>query len=286
MKTNFSVLIATFSFMLIAISTFGQIKHDFICVDNFKDNRLIRINENQPEKSWVVDIPNGSRDLQRLSKNKLLVSHANGAAIYHIKTGKQFSVIADSYSKIQSAQYHKDGHYYLLTIDGEIYKLNKKGEELEHIVIQKDLDVRLLRFTTNGDFLISCKKPTSIIIVKSSGEITEEITLMDKGYKALQLSTGNFLNTAGDEVKVVELNPNGEIVNFVGGKNTHPSLNLDYCSGWELLPNDHIVMCNWLGHNKHGSAAHLIEFTENNNVVWQWEDHKLGRQITNVLIIR
>lgn len=285
MKANRSFVILTILVLILSINVYGQTKHDFICIDNFRDNRLIRVNELNQKKSWVVDIPNGSRDLQLLSDTGLLVSHANGAAVYNLETGKKIKVITETYSKIQSARYHKDGYYYLLTIDGEIYKLNGKGEESEKITINKELDLRLLRFTENGDFLISCKSPKAIIIVNSTGSVIKQITMVDKGYKTLQLKNGNFLNTAGDEVKVVEVNPDGKIVSFVGGKSCHPSLNLDYCSGWDLLQNDNIVLCNWLGHDKHGYGPHLIEFTSNNEVVWEWEDHKLAHQITNVLFL-
>jgi WD40 repeat protein len=281
MKPLFFILFAT---LFISINSYGQIKHDFICVDNYGTNRLIRINENNPEKSWSVNVPKGSRDLQKLSDNELLVSHGNGAAIYDIETGEQLKIITDKYSRIQSAQFY-NGFYYLLSIKGAIYKLNSQGKEVGNIAIDLDLDVRLLRFTTNGDFLISCKKPKAIITVDNSGTITKEIALPDKGYKALLIKNGNFLNTAGDEVKIVEVTADGNIVNFVGGIAEHPSLNLDYCSGWDLLPNGNIVMCNWLGHNKHGTAPHLIEFTRDNKAIWKWEDHEVARQVTNVLFL-
>lgn len=286
MKKRLRYIFFALTAFFLAANSFGQIKHDFICVDNYGANRLIRVNEFNPAMSWMVEIPEGSRDLQKLEGNRLLVSHGNGAAIYDIKTGKQLKVIAKRYSKIQSARYTKEGFYYLLTIDGKIYKLNSNGEEVNRLAIDKDLDVRLLRFTAGGDFLISCKKPKAVIEVNQKGEITKEIGLKDKGYKALPLENGNYLNTAGDSVKIVEVNIEGEILNFVGGKKEHPSLNLDYCSGWDMLSNGNIVMCNWLGHGKHGTAPHLIEFTDGNKAVWNWEDHKTARQVTNVIFLK
>jgi len=285
MKDKLLYILFAFIALIMSVNGFGQIKHDFICVDNYGNNRLIRVNQYNHAKSWMVEIPKGSRDLQKLGGNRLLVSHGNGAAIYDIETGKQLKIIAKSYSNIQSARYTDEGYYYLLSIDGKIYKLNSNGEEVNQIVIDKDLDLRLLRFTYNGDFLISCKKPKAIIEVNQKGEIIKEISLKDKGYKALPLENGNYLNTGGDSVKIVEVNDAGEILSFVGGKTEHPSLNLDYCSGWDMLSNGNIVMCNWLGHGKHGTAPHLIEFTDGNKAVWNWEDHKTARQVTNVLFL-
>jgi hypothetical protein len=85
---------------------------------------------------------------------------------------------------------------------------------------------------------------------------------------------------------VVELNVAGEIVSFVGGKQEHPELGLDFCSGWDLLPCGNIVMANWLGHNKHGAGPHLIEFSRDNEVVWSWADHEVATQVTNVKMLK
>ena len=123
------------------------------------------------------------------------------------------------------------------------------------------------------------------MIVDLEGKILKEIPLRDKGYKVLLQTNGNYLSTFGDEVKVVEHNEKGEVLNYVGGIPDHKNLKLDYASGWDLLPNGNIVLCNWLGHDKHGSAPHLIEFTRDNKVVWLWEDHKMAHQITNVLFL-
>jgi len=76
-----------------------------------------------------------------------------------------------------------------------------------------------------------------------------------------------------------------KILSFVGGKKEHPQLGLDFCSGWDLLPNGNRVMANWLGHGKHGQGVHLAEFTARNRLVWQWADHHLAQQVTNVLVL-
>lgn len=60
---------------------------------------------------------------------------------------------------------------------------------------------------------------------------------------------------------------------------------LDFFSGFELLPNGHVVVANWLGRGKHEKGPHLVEFNDANECVWQWKDHVAARQVTNVLML-
>src|SRR5215216_1154787 len=61
-------------------------KHILYMVDNGL-NKLLFLNQKDPSKNWTVSIPTGSRDLQLVANNKLLVSHGNGAAEYDRTTG-------------------------------------------------------------------------------------------------------------------------------------------------------------------------------------------------------
>src|SRR5205085_140799 len=64
----------------------GSIKHILYMVDN-GFNKLLFLNQKDMSKSWTISIPSGSRDLQLVANNKILVSHGNGAAEYDRITG-------------------------------------------------------------------------------------------------------------------------------------------------------------------------------------------------------
>ena len=68
-------------------------------------------------------------------------------------------------------------------------------------------------------------------------------------------------------------------------KQAHPQLGLDWFSGFQLLPDGHVLAANWLGHGKQGTGPHLVEFDRGNRVVWKWEDHQQAATITNVLVL-
>ncbi len=68
--------------------TRADTKHRFLCIDNAR-NHLLCVDQYQPTTSWCVSIPPGSRDLQLLAGNRVLVSHGNGAAEYDLETGRK-----------------------------------------------------------------------------------------------------------------------------------------------------------------------------------------------------
>jgi hypothetical protein len=86
----------------------SSIKHTLYMVDN-GFNKLIFLNQKDASKNWTVSIPSGSRDLQLVANNKILVSHGNGAAEYDRTTGvKGWSI--STYSGVLTAQRLANGN--------------------------------------------------------------------------------------------------------------------------------------------------------------------------------
>ncbi len=270
---------------LLASGAFAAPQHRWVCVEN-GGNKLIHINQKDPSSNWVVDIPVGSRDLQALENNTLLVSHGNGAAEYDLATGLRKRWVAYGYQRIQTARRLENGNTLLASISGTLYELDPSGKEISATPIDMpELDIRLIRLTPEGTLLIGAKKPMAVLEVTRSGTVLKTIPLPGKGYKAMLLPDGNILAGTGSMVKLLTLTPAGKTLAYVGGKAEHPKLGLDFCSGWDLLKNGNRVMANWQGHGNYPTAPHLIEFTPENKVVWTWGDHTIAKQITNVLFL-
>jgi hypothetical protein len=140
--------------------------------------------------------------------------------------------------------------------------------------------------TPENTILYAGDKPYSVIEIDMNGKVIWSAKLPHNGYKHKRLPNGNILNSTGDTCKVIEINKKGKVISFIGGKTQFPELGLDFCSGWDQLKNKNIVMCNWLGHGKYGKGVSLAEFTPDNKLVWTWANHKIARQVTNVLIIQ
>ena len=260
--------------------------HRFVCVDNGA-NRLVHVDQLRKGGDWSVDLPAGARDIQLLEADVLLVSHGSGAGEYSLKDGRLIRLISDKYRNINSARRLPDGIIILVSRSGEVFALDNEGKETGRFKIDyKNLDIRLARFNAAGNLLVvQTKEPRCVVEADMTGKVVRTVPLSGKGYRAQALENGNLLVSIGDSVKVVEIDAQGEVVHFVGGKEKHPDAGLDFFSGFELLPNGNIVVANWLGHGKQGTAPHLYEFDRQNNIVWSWEDHTKAKQVTNLLVL-
>ena len=267
------------------------VRHRFLCVDNGQ-NRLIFVDQLHADRSWTTPIPAGSRDLQLLGAkgqppDRILVSHGNGAAEYDLATGRPREWVVDRYHDIQTAVRLENGETWLGRVDGTLFRLDPGGKELAAIPPPIKMNIRLMRPTAEGHWLLGGAGPPAILELDPHGRLVRQVPIPggNKGYKAIRLAKGTYLTGTGDGCTIVEVDSTGKVLSTVGGKQEHPQLGLDFCSGWDLLPNGNRLMANWLGHGKQGKGVHLAEFTADNRLVWQWGDHQLARQVTNVLVL-
>ncbi|MCK5803902.1 MAG: hypothetical protein KAI66_13775, partial [Lentisphaeria bacterium] len=285
--TRFVTLLILFSTCGVRAADSAGIRHRFVCIDN-KRNKLHYIDQFEPGKSWSRDIPAGSRDLQVLPGRRLLVSHGDGAAQYDLPTGRPLAWRVGGLKGINTARKLRNGQFLLgaNTAKGIEFHLYGTASRPRGSWVEKGTEnIRLVRELRNGNLVHVSSKPRRIVEATRKGEIVRSILLKDKGYSVLELPSGNLLGGTGNGCEVIERTWKGEIVFRVGGKDKHPNLGLDFFSGFDLLPNGNIVSTNWLGHGKHGTGPHLVEFDRQNRLVWKWEDHKLAAQITNVLML-
>ena len=278
--------LAVLLFSLITATGFCAVKHRFLCVDN-GENRLIFVDQFNKGDDWITDLPGGSRDLQLIGVNKVLVSHGNGAGEYNIKDGKLVKVVANGYKNINSARRLSNGRTVLVSRSGEVFVLDKNGKQIQKFRIKyENLDLRLMRFNAADNMLVvQTRKPRCLVEADMTGKVVRTAPLPDKGYRAHEMKNGNILVSIGDSVKVIEIDNTGLIVRFVGGREKHADAGMDFFSGFDVLSNGNIVAANWLGHGKQGTAPHLFEFNNRNEIVWSWEDHKKAKQVTNVLML-
>ena len=268
------------------IARAADIAHKFLAVDN-KSNNLVYVDQADTKNNWTTAIPRGSRDLQIIEGNKVLVSHGNGAGEYDLATGKKFWAI-DTFRGINSARRLPDGNTLLCGhVKGGIciYTVDRKGKKLGELVLKGLRDFRLIRRLKNGNILLTVVGPYRVIEMDAKGKVVWQAKIPGKGYKAVRLPCGNTLVSTAGAVVIVELDADGKTVSSVGGRKEHPKLLLDCFSGFDTLANGNLVVANWLGHGNIGKGQHLIEFDRKNKVVWTWGDHKAAKAITNMLLL-
>lgn len=262
------------------------IGHRFLCVDNGA-NRLIHVDQTREGCDWSVELPAGARDLQVVGDTTVLVSHGNGAGEYSLKDGKLLKVVSTAFKNITSARRLESGETLLMSQAGDVHLLDPAGVLVRSFKIKHaNLDLRLARLNASGHLLVvQTKAPRALLEVDMAGNVVRSTRIEGKGYRAEELKNGNTLISVGDSMEVIEIDSSGETLRIFGGKEQHPTLGLDFFSGFHVLLNGNVIVANWLGHGKQGTAPHLFEFDADNNVVWQWADHQAARQVTNVLVL-
>ena len=89
-------------------------------------------------------------------------------------------------------------------------------------------------------------------------------------YGAVRLKSGNTLIAGGNNNRVVEVTPKGEIVWQVDQKEL-PGVTLAWVTTLQVLPSGNVIIGNCHGTDKN---PQLIEVTRDKKVVWTFKDFK------------
>jgi hypothetical protein len=259
------------------------LKHRFLAVDNGL-NKLLLVDE-IGGKGWSVPIPGGSRDLQLIAGNKVLVSHGDGAAEYDLTTGaKGWSLTG--FTGVTSARRLANGNTLLGTSTASaitLYEIAPDKSQKGKRVSNGLTDLRLARPLDNGNVLLCLASSHKIVEVDAAGATVWTAGLTDKAYVAYRLSNGHTVATSGEDSRVYDIAADGKSTLLAGSLEKFPSSGLLWFSGFEILPNGHYFVANWNGHGMEGKGPHIVEFDAGNNLVWKWEDHKAASTVTNAL---
>jgi putative hemolysin len=274
----------------------GQICHEFFANDNAR-NQINYVNEFDPTKNWTKSVgdtgANSPRTIEIVSNpmaktgKAILVSLEKGFGEFDFKDGTSLVKVSNK-SSISGACRLPDGTT-ALGNDNTIIVVNSTGTEIRRFAIPAGDNLRAInRNPVTGHYWFT--KTTVVYEVTDTGTVTwmADMGAGTKGYAVWWRDGGGAYATTGDPSTVVELGPDKQILNTVGGKAMFTSIGLDFFSGFVRLPSGDYVVANWLGHLSAPAAAtpHLVQFTPQNKVVWQWGNQTLARQITNVYIIQ
>jgi hypothetical protein len=272
----------------------AEVRHRFVCIDNGKEARLIYVDQFNPSNNWTRPVSGASRSLQLVGEGRVLVGNDTGFTEVDLKSGET-RVRVDGYQRISAVARRADGSTWLAGHSPSGLVVSCVGADLKpsgvtRLVYPDASFLRVMQVLENGHFLMAAGEPFRAVEVAAEQKVVWSAALEaygDKGYEVCRLPDGTTLASAGNGVKVVQVDREGRLLRFWGEqkKGEHPEWGLDFFSGFEPLANGHVVAANWLGHGKHGKGPHLVEFSADNALVWQWADHAAARQVTNVLVL-
>jgi hypothetical protein len=240
----------------------------------------------------------GMHDVSQLSNGNFLL-HTGPATVEEITPEKK-SIwkytatpgTAKGRVEIHAFQRLRDGNTLIAESgNGRLVEVNSEGKIVKEITLKIDhpsphRDTRLVRKLSTGNYLVCHEgdgvvreyNPEGKVVWSYKLELGDRKPNGDHGpngygvnlFSAVRLPSGNTLIGAGNNHRVLEVNPKGEIVWSIDQKEL-PGIVLAWVTTIQVLPSGNVVIG-----NTHAGADNpqLIEVTRDKKVVWTLKDHK------------
>ncbi|MDR2863716.1 MAG: hypothetical protein LBV54_07600 [Puniceicoccales bacterium] len=144
------------------------------------------------------------------------------------------------------------------------------------------------RALPNGNYLVALYQAREAAEFNPAGEKVWSAKVPGGAHSVARLPNGHTL-ASGSDGQARRGVPSALYEFDADGKEVWKVSNADlagkplyFASGFQVLPNGNILLCNWLGHGNFGKAPHMLEITREKEVVWTYADHKQFKTISSV----
>jgi len=238
---------------------------------------------------WDFDVPVG-QDVWRLPNGNYLVSHVRGA--WEVTPEKQTVWRYDSPegTEVHTCQPLPDGNVMVIECGtSRIVEVDRAGQIVKEVKLKTStanvhLQFRNGRKLANGHYVVAFVGENRLVEVDAEGNEVWSYTTPGNCFAGVRLPNGNTLIPCGDGHKLIEINPQNEIVWQID-ENELPGNPLRFVAGVERLPNGNTVVCNWGGHGYVGQQPLIFEVTRDKQVVWRLDDQEHFRTISHVMLL-
>lgn len=288
-------------FALAPITAFAaepdKITHKVLAADR-GTGKLAVVNE-KGEVEWEFANKHDVHDLHLLPNGNIL-THTSHTTVVEIDPKKEVvwkyeAKPKDGYKgrvEVHAFQRLDDGNTMVAESGNtRIVEVNPKGEIVKTVpltVAKPDAhrDTRMVRKLANGHYLVCHEGEGAVKEYDADGKVVWEYKL-DLGdrkrspghgpeghgvevYGAVRLENGNTLIAGGNNNRVLEVTPKGEVVWKIDQKEL-PGITLAWVTTLQVLPNGNVVIGNCHATDKN---PQLIEVTRDKKVVWTFQDFK------------
>lgn len=145
--------------------------------------------------------------------------------------------------------------------------------------------IRNARALKNGNYLVAHYGGKHVTEYAPDGKPVWTFKTPGGPHSVTRLANGNTLIACGDNGTpcLLEVTPDGKTVWELSNTDL-PGQPLKFLTGFHKLPNGNVLLSNWVGHGKFGTAPHLLEITPDKKVVWTFNDHKTFKTIATVQV--
>ncbi len=239
--------------------------------------------------SWEQKAPS-CNDLWILPGGSLLFSTGHGVK----EVGKDGAVKFEytSAAEIYAVQRLANGNTFVgECTTGRLLELAPDGKVVKEVALLPadkpggHAYIRNVRVLKNGNYLVTHYGGKFVTEYAPDGKAVWTCKTPGGPHSVTRLANGNTLIACGDSGVpcLVEVSPEGKTVWEVSNKDL-PDQPLKFLTGFQKLPNGNVLISNWLGHGKFGTAPHLLEITPDKKVVWTYADHQTFKTISTVQV--
>jgi hypothetical protein len=251
------------------------------------------------EVEWEYANKHDVHDLHRLPSGNIL-THTSHTTVVEVSPQKEVvwkyeAKPKDGYKgrvEVHAFQRLDDGNTMVAESGNtRIVEVNPKGEVVKTIpltVAKPDAhrDTRMVRKLKSGNYLVCHEGEGAVKEYDGTGKVVWEYKLDLNGrkrsgghgpeghgvevYGAVRLENGNTLIAGGNNNRVLEVNPKGDVVWQVDQKEL-PGVTLAWVTTLQVLPNGNVIIGNCHATDKN---PQLIEVTRDKKVVWTFKDFK------------
>ena len=157
---------------------------------------------------------------------------------------------------------------------GRIIEVDKKGKIVHEIPMKKDgrQNTRWVRFTPEGNHLVTSENPGVVTEYNRKGEIVWEYLINTRCYGAIRLKNGNTLICSGSGHSVVEVTPQKKVVWEISTTVPGSDITLGWMTALQELPSGNIVAGNCHAGEEN---PQIFEITKDKKVVWEFDEWDL-----------
>ncbi len=184
-----------------------------------------------------------------------------------------------------------------------IVEVDKDGKIVKEIALKvakpdAHRDTRMVRKLKSGNYLVCHEGEGGVKEYDAKGEVVWEYKIDLNGrkasgghgpeghgtalYGAVRLENGNTLIAGGNNNRVLEVNPKGEVVWQIDQKDLD-GITLAWVTTLQVLPNGNVIIGNCHATDKN---PQLIEVTREKKVVWTFKDFKtFGDNLASAVVL-
>jgi outer membrane protein assembly factor BamB len=257
-------------------------------VGDYSSNKVCIV-EADGKVSWEQKAPN-CNDLWILPGGSILFSTGHGVK----EVAKDGTVKFEYTSKaeVYAVQRLANGNTFVgECTTGRLLELAPDGKVVKEVALLPvgksggHAYIRNARVLKNGNFLVAHYGGKYVTEYAPDGKAAWTFKTPGGPHSVTRLTNGNTLIACGDNGTpcLIEVTPEGKTVWEVSNKDL-PGQPLKFLTGFQKLPNGNVLISNWVGHGKFGTAPHLLEITPDKKVVWTYADHQTFRTIATVQV--